>query len=54
MRYKGDNLESLIKNKIEKKDINEFIEYIIEHNKNQRGWCDLYIFPKNFEKEVNE
>ncbi len=49
--FKGNNIESIVSNKLNKLDIDSFIEYTMNHNKNNRGWCDLYIFPKNFQIE---
>jgi len=46
--FKGNDLKSIISNNLDKRDINGFIEYISNHNKDYTGWCDLYIFPKNF------
>lgn len=46
--FKGNNLDFLVANRLKKSEIDNFIEYTINHNKNNRGWCDLYVFPKNF------
>jgi len=50
VRYSGDNIANLIKNQLTLQDIDTFIEYIIKYDKNDRGWTDLYIFPKSFGK----
>jgi FkbM family methyltransferase len=52
--FKGSCLNSLFKNQIQKTDIKEFIEYTINHNRNNKGWCDLYIFPKDLKELINE
>lgn len=53
IRFKGDTLRALIANRLLNNDISLFIEFIINHNKNKKGWCDLYVFPKNF-RIINE
>jgi len=45
-RFKGDSLNDIFKQTIRNEEVEQFIEYITAHNKNGRGWCDLYIYPK--------
>lgn len=47
-RCKGDDLQSLISNRLSPIDIDHFLEYVTNYNKNERGWCDLYVFPLDF------
>lgn len=46
-RYKGDNIESLLSNKIQISEVLKACKHIQKYNKNGRGWCDLLITPKN-------
>jgi len=32
--------------KLQKHEVTPFIQYIVQHNKHERGWCDLLITPK--------
>lgn len=53
-RFKGDDFKALLLNKLKIEDIDDFLNYITSYNKHNRGWCDLYIFPKSIEKAINE
>jgi len=44
--YKGNSLTSIINNKLKVDEIDDFLNYIVNYNRDERGWCDLYIFPK--------
>ena len=45
-RFKNDSLNDILKNPIQENEIENFINYIVKHNKNNRGWCDLFVYPK--------
>jgi len=48
-KYK-DSFHEILKNKLKLDEIEDFIKYTENHNKNKRGWCDLLITPKTLIK----
>jgi len=48
-KFKNDRLIDVLKNPIQENEIETFIKYIVNHNKDNKGWCDLFIYPKGLE-----
>ena len=47
--YFGSSMGSIFRNRINASNVESFINYIQQHNKDNRGWCDLFIFPKKLQ-----
>ncbi|CAA6812780.1 MAG: Teichoic acid export ATP-binding protein TagH (EC [uncultured Sulfurovum sp.] len=45
-KFKNDSLNDILRNTIQLEEVDMFISYIIGHNQNDRGWCDLMVYPK--------
>ena len=45
-RFKGDNLDLLLNNTLEKAECSDFVKYIQSLAMKDTGWCDLLIFPR--------
>lgn len=47
--FLGNTIADLFKHKLMPYDTEEFINHIKSLNRDDRGWCDLLILPKNFQ-----
>lgn len=45
-RFKGDDIEKLFSDRLRVQDVDGFLEYIKKLDKNDRGWCDVFVRPK--------